>query len=113
MIFSLSPIEKEIQLPTLTDTDIICFFRVENAVTADETLWWKTLTASLRGKRSVLILEQNLSSLPAWDHSQRWQCGDNWCWLTPRSLSVISQAYGHNPMTFQDFKSFLINYKPS
>lgn len=112
MIFSLSKTEKEIILPTLTDTDIICFFQVRRAVLADESLWWKTLTASLKGKRSVLILESNLSSFPSWDPSKRWQSGDNWCWLTPRSLSVISQAYASKPLSFQDFKTFLINYKP-
>lgn len=112
MIFSLSHTEKEITLPPLTDTDIICFFQVEHAVRADESLWWQTLTASLKGKRSVLILESNLSSFPSWDPSKRWLVGDDWCWLTPRSLSVISLAYASKSLSFQDFKTFLINYKP-
>lgn len=112
MIFSLSNLEKKIELPSCSDIDMICFFRVENAVHADEKLWWKALTASLRGKRSVLILESNLSSFPALDKSQRWQTGDNWCWLTPRSLSVISKAYTHRYLNFEELKTFLTNFKP-
>lgn len=112
MIFSLGNTEKKLVLPETSDFDIICFFRVENAVHADAQLWWKTLTGSLRGKRSVLILDSETSSLPAMDRTQRWQVGDNWCWLTPRSLSVISEAYDNSPMNFQELKSFLTNYKP-
>lgn len=112
MIFSLSNFEKKFELPSCPDIDIICFFRVENAVHADEKLWWKTLTASLRGKRPVLILESNLDSFPAIDKSQRWQTSDNWCWLTPRSLSVISEAYAQKHPKLEELKTFLTTYKP-
>ena len=112
MIFSLGDTEKKLDLPETSDFDIVCFFRVENAVQADSTLWWKILTGSLRGKRAVLILDSEISSLPAMDKTQRWQVGDNWCWLTSRSLSVISAAYSDFPMNFRELKSFLTNYKP-
>ncbi|WPU65495.1 hypothetical protein [Peredibacter starrii] len=112
MIFSLGDTEKNLVLPETTDFDIICFFRVNHAIHADEKLWWKTLTGSLRGKRSVLILESEVSSFPAMDKTQRWQLGDNWCWLTPRSLSVISNGYSNSSMNIRELKSFLTNYKP-
>ncbi|WP_408098434.1 hypothetical protein ACJVC5_05855 [Peredibacter sp. HCB2-198] len=112
MIFSLGTSENKIDLPENSNFDIICFFRVNHAVQGDSSLWWKTLTASLRGKRSVLILDSNVGSFPAMDKTQRWQVGDNWCWLSPRSLSVISKAYSTSAMDFEQLKSFLTTYKP-
>lgn len=111
MIFSLSKVENDLSIPSLVDTDIFCFFRVNHAVTADENLWWKMICASLRGKRNVLILESKISAWPLYHPKERWQTGDNWSWLTPRSLSVISSAYDFSPMSFQDFKSFLTTSK--
>lgn len=111
MIFSLSEEKNNLIIPKLELIDVICFFHIEKAIEVDSSLWWEIIRANLKIKHSVLILESDIQSFPTWDSSQRWQVGENWCWLTPRSLNVISSAYKNNPMKFQDFKNFLKNNK--
>lgn len=111
MIFSLGRSEKYLSLPSLSGTDIYCFFHIQHSVQADESLWWRMITASLRGKRNVLILEREIEDFPRFNEKARWETGDNWSWLTPRCLSVISKAYEAQPMSFQDFKTYLTNSK--
>lgn len=107
MIISFSQNENSIVLPENENLDLLCFFFVKNAIHTNETLWWDSLCTSLRLKRSVLILEGNITTFPVYDSSQRWQSGDNWSWLSPRSLSVISAAYQNKPMSLPEFKAFL------
>lgn len=90
------------------DLDVISFFRVENAVHADSNLWFSILQTSLKMKHSVLIFERKNTPFPEWSPSRRWDTGDNWCWLHPRALSVISESY---PKSFNEFKTVLINSK--
>ena len=90
------------------DLDVISFFRVKNAVHADGGLWFSMLQASLKMKHSVLLFESENTPFPQWNVSRRWDTGDNWCWLHPRALSVISERY---PSSFKEFKTFLINSK--
>src|SRR5687768_4820793 len=101
MIFSL-----EINLQK--DLDVISFFRVKNAVQYPSELWFSVVQTSLKMKHSVLIFESENATFPVWDSSKRWQTGDNWCWLHPRALTVISERY---PTSFADFKTFLMHSK--
>src|SRR6476620_2799933 len=90
------------------DLDVISFFPVENAVHCSQDLWFEVLTSSLKMKHSVLIRESENDLFPVWNNSQRWQTGDNWCWLHPRALSTITQSY---PTSFNAFKTLLMNSK--
>ena len=111
MIISFSSNENSIVLHENENIDLLCFFSVPHAIHAHESLWWDSLCTSLRLKRSVLILEGNITQFPVYDSSQRWQASDNWSWLSPRSLSVISAAYSKSPMSFSEFKTFLKSSK--
>lgn len=111
MIISLSEKPHHFKIPTLPDLDVLCFFKADEGISCDESLWWDSLCSSLRMKRSVLILESNISEFPTWDPSKRFQASDNWCWLAPRGLSVISAAYKNSPMLYPEFKTFLKNSK--
>lgn len=91
--------------------DVISFFSVEHAVTFPSEIWFQVLCASLRSKHEVLILETPVTALPVWDKKKRWQTEGNWCWLAPRSLSVISSAYKSKPFEFHEFKAFLAKSK--
>jgi len=90
------------------DLDVLSFFRVKNAIHADSQLWFSTLQTSLKLKHSVLIIESENAPFPQWNPSRRWDTGDNWCWLHPRALSIISERY---PFSFPEFKSFLKDSK--
>lgn len=111
MIFSLTNSENNIQLPKLKGVDVFCFFTVKNGISCDESLWWSAITASLRMKHEVLILETEIQGFPSWDPSKRWQVGENWSWLSPRSLTVISDTCSPNHLDYQAFKKFLKNSK--
>lgn len=111
MIFALTSESKDFVIPELIDIDVFCFFSVANAVSVNEKLWWDAIKASLKLKRSVLILEREISTWPLYDQSKRFATGDNWSWLSPRGLSVISQVYPHGPSSFQEVKVFLTNTK--
>jgi hypothetical protein len=90
------------------DLDVISFFRVKNGVQCPPELWFSVIQTSLKMKHSVLLIESENTPFPQWDPSKRWQAGDNWCWLHPRALSVISERY---PSSYQDFKTFLMHSK--
>lgn len=93
------------------DLDLISFSSRENAIHAPVDEWFSCLCSSLRMKHSVLITETLLNEIPSIDTTKRWVVGDNWCWLAPRSLSVITAAYKANPMTFSQFIEFLRSSK--
>lgn len=87
--------------------DVYSFFPVKNAVQCPKDLWFESICASLKMKHSVLILEEEMPALPPIDEAKRFIVSDNWCWLAPRGLSLISEAYRQKSMTFQEFKTFL------
>lgn len=111
MIFSLSSEESPIIIPELSEVDVICFFQTQEGVKADASLWWEILLASLKRKHGVLLLEANLPSWPLWDSTTRISTGENWSWLAPRAMGVLSKAYSTSPTSFQDFKNFLTRSK--
>jgi hypothetical protein len=87
--------------------DVFSFFKVEHAIICPYDLWFHCLCASLRMKHSVLLLEKSFAELPLWDSKQRWQTGDNWCWLAPRSLKAISCTYSKTPQNLHQFRNSL------
>ena len=107
MIFSLSPIRCEIQIPHLENTDIICFFSSENAVETHEKFWFEILLSSLKMKRFVLVLRADFKELPQLDFSQRWQIGEAWMWVAPRAYSVLSETYPDRSLSFENLSAFL------
>ncbi len=111
MIFSLSKNLNSFPVKALPRVDVFCFFKVTSAVSCPSELWFLAVCSSLRMKQEVLILGEETAVLPAWDAKKRWDSGENWCWLSPRSLSVITEAYGQKAMDFQQFKSFLKSSK--
>lgn len=100
-----------IQIRQQEDLDVFSFFPVKNAVQCSSDLWFEAISASLKMKRFVLILEIPFETFPQWETSKRFMVGDNWCWLAPRGLSLITEAYAKNPMSFQEFKTFLKHSK--
>ena len=100
-----------IQIHQQKNLDIFSFFPVKNALKCPDDMWFEAITSSLKMKHSVLILEAPLSPIPECDGAKRFVASDNWCWLAPRALSLIAEAYHQNPMTFQQFKIFLKNSK--
>lgn len=111
MIFSLSQTENLIALPVRDNLDIFCFFQLPHAVHCPPELWFAAVASSLKMKHDVLILESSISEFPTWDAKRRWHAGENWSWLSSRSLRTISEAYQANPLNFQVFKAFLKNSK--
>jgi hypothetical protein len=92
-------------------TDILCFFKQSNAIISPEELWFEVTAASLKRKRNVLLLEQNVTYIPVINLMQRWEVGDRSLWLAPRSLSVISAAYADSTINYQELKIFLTTFK--
>lgn len=91
--------------------DVISLFPLKHAVTFPQELWFQVLSASLRSKHEVLILERPLTQFPSWDKKKRWDTGDNWCWLAPRSLRIITEAYLKSSSSYEEFKTLLKNSK--
>lgn len=96
-----------IQIHHQKNLDVFSFFPVKNALQCPDDLWFEAISSSLKMKHSVLILETPNTPFPEWDEAKRFVVSDNWCWLAPRGLSLIAEAYRQNSMTFQQFKIFL------
>lgn len=100
-----------LEILTSKKLDIYHTVHMGSAISIPESLWFESLCSSLRRKHSVLILLSDFSLLPSWDPAKRWDVSDNWCWLSPRSLSVISRSNKDIPYTFETFFSYLKNHK--
>ena len=111
MIFSFSKKPNPLPLKAIKGVDIFCFFETPHSINCPTELWFQVLCSSLRMKHEVLILEEKVVEFPGWDPKRRWDLGDNWCWLSPRSLSVISKAYAQKALNYQEFKQFLKSSK--
>ena len=90
---------------------LMAFFRMDHAISCPSQNWFLCLTAALKQKQSVLILEEPSENLPVWDSKQRWDSGDNWCWLAPRSLGELTKVYPAYRVDYSEFKSSLMNSK--
>lgn len=94
----------------LPHADIFCFFSASSSINVPSTEWWKAVAASLRLKKEVLILEENLSPIQI-NSSARWLTGEKFLWLPPRSLSVFLEATHENSETYLLVKASLISRK--
>lgn len=108
MIFALknSNSSARIQFEIKPNLDVFCFFSCTDAVSIPEREWFNAVLASLKLGREVLILEEIPNSWPELNFSSRWEVGDNWTWLAPRSRRVLSETYTH-------FSTDLISIKQS
>jgi hypothetical protein len=111
MIFSFSnSFEKEINFE-IDQTDIFCFFHSENAISLPEKYWLQAIASSLKMKKNVLVLERHFTHIPLVNTTRRWQVGDEFLWLAPRSLSVLLEAHKTIPVTYEAIKKLLISSK--
>ena len=100
-----------LQIQYQRNLDLFTFYTTKSSVSIPEEHWFQAISASLRMKHSVLILETENMLFPVVDESKRWVATDHYLWLSPRSLSVISAAYLNKAMNFHEFKSFLTTSK--
>lgn len=111
MIFSLGESKSDFVFPEQDRLDVFCFFDVPHAVKVPPHLWFQSICASLQRKHEVLVLASGVSTYPKWDASKRWVAGESWCWLAPRSLSVLLEAIPTNNPDFSQFMAFLASSK--
>jgi hypothetical protein len=111
MIFSLEETPDGNVSFELPNTDMFCFFQSEKSVSASRDLWVKAVCTSLKLKRNVLLLERPLPSAPELNFSSRWQVGEYYLLLTPRSLSVFLEASKEFSISYQRIKDFLSSFK--
>jgi hypothetical protein len=107
VIFSLSNQNPYELAFSIENADIFCFFFAEKSVVVPEYHWHLAVSTSLRMKREVLLLEAPLKQLPELNKTQRWQVGEKYIWLAPRSLSVFLMAYNEIPGTYDAIKKML------
>jgi hypothetical protein len=104
MIFSLSNSTSfEVDFSSDT-TDLFCFFHSQNSIKVPQEFWLKAVTSSLKLKKNVLILESPITSLPLPTTTARWEVGENYLWLAPRSLSVLLEASNDKSITYDLLK---------
>jgi hypothetical protein len=92
---------------TLENADVFCFFLASKSFVVPESHWHLAVSTSLRMKREVLLLEEPLKQLPELNRTQRWQVGEKYLWLSPRSLSVFLMAHNEIPFTYDAIKKIL------
>jgi hypothetical protein len=111
MIFSFSAESSGKINFEIDNTDIFCFFHSENAVSVPGELWLLAIASSLKMKKNVLILEEELALSPAINSTQRWQAGDHFLWVAPRGLSVLLEADHAISGSYQSMKTYLTTFK--
>lgn len=111
MIFSLNHSLGEKILFKLPGTDVFCFFHSENSIVVPGDQWVNSLCASLKLKRNVLVLEVPLELAPELNLTQRWQIGEGFLWLTPRSMGVFFEAAKQFSGSYTSVKAFLSTSK--
>lgn len=111
MIFSLAESKIDFVIPERDGLDVFCFFDRPHAVKVPPHLWFQSICASLQRKHEVLILETGVQTYPEWDTSKRWVIGESWCWLAPRSLSVLLEAISIENPDYSQLMTFLVSSK--
>lgn len=111
MIFSLENSPRGNVFFELPNTDVFCFFHSEQSVSITRELWFTSVCASLKLKNNVLILEQPFESIPELNFSLRWQTGEGFLWLAPRSFSVLFEASNQFSGSYESIKAFLSTSK--
>ena len=107
MIFSFGKNSSKISLSRYENLDLLCFFHVEGGVIAPPETWFDVMCASLKNKRTVLILEESIDKLPSLEGHLRWQVTEDWICLQPRALSAITVAYPKHSQNTVQFRQFL------
>ena len=95
----------------IANTDIFCFFQPGNAVSIPAELWILAIASSLKMKKNVLILEEELAVSPLINSAQRWQVGDQFLWVAPRGISALLKADHLISDRYQSMKAYLKNFK--
>jgi hypothetical protein len=111
VIFSLSKSPVQTLSFEISETDIFCFFHSANAVNVAEKFYLHAILTSLKMKKNVLILEENIPQAPSLDCSQRWQNGEKFLWLAPRSASVLLEAQEEISASYKFMKNYLTSRK--
>lgn len=111
MIFSLSNQTAHNLAFTLENADIFCFFSAAESVVLPAQSWHLAVSASLRMKREVLLLEEPMKQLPELNRTQRWQVGEKYLWLAPRALSVFLLAHNEISNSYDSVKKTLTSSK--
>lgn len=111
MKFSFSKTENHAVDLNPINTDVFCYFSFEDSVFVPADLWLKAIATSLKLKRNVLILEKPLKEIPEIRATARWQVGDDFLWLAPRSLSPILKAVHTSSSTYSGLKTHLRTLK--
>ena len=95
----------------ILQTDIFCLFVSENSVKLPSEVWLKAVVSSLKMKKNVLVLEEDLNQTPLLNTKLRWQVGPDFLWLAPRSLSVLLEAPHEISKSYDSLKNFLNTIK--
>ncbi len=111
MIFSFSNSSFQKINIEINQTDIFCFFHSENAICVPEKFLLQAVVSSLKIKKNVLIVEEHLADISALDTSSRWQVGEEFLWLAPRSLSVLLEALDDISDSYKSMKNYLSSRK--
>jgi len=111
MIFSFQQSsERELNF-ALRNTDIFCFFSVKNNIFVPEAEWSRAVSASLRLKKNILILESFMTHEPDINERQRILGGSDFLWMAPHALSVLNKAVHEYSGIYPLVKSHLIKSK--
>ena len=111
MIFSFKfSAERELNF-SLKHTDIFCFFSVRNHIFVPEVEWSLAVSASLRMKKNILILEALTNEAPVINERQRIIAGPDFLWMAPHALSVLNKAVHENSGSYALVKSCLLKSK--
>jgi hypothetical protein len=111
MIFSFQlSVERELNF-SLKNTDIFCFFSVKNHIFVPELDWSWAVSASLRMKKNILILESFTDEVPTINDRQRIIGGPDFLWMAPHALSVLNKAVHDNSGSYTLVKASLLKPK--
>jgi hypothetical protein len=94
---------------TLKNADIFCFFSLKNNIFIPESEWSLAVSASLRMKKNILILESFTNEALAINDRQRIIGGPDFLWMAPHALSVFNKAVHENSGSYTLIKSCLLN----
>ncbi len=95
MIFSYSQ-EKilSVSIPANVPYDIHCFIQHADVnVHCPAHAWFDNVCASLRLKRDVLLIDEDIKQWPVWSAHKFYQTGEGWLYLESRHLNKILMAY--------------------
>ncbi len=114
MIFSLSSNleQKNITLPS-EEFDIFCYFHSEkySSIELNSSLVISSILASLRMKRGVLIISNEVSENEEFSFNRgvRAHKGSGYIYLAPHSLSLLRTQISQIPHSYQDLMASVVH----